>query len=517
MMKTFEAAPAPPRARQSAYTVWRTALSIVIAGVALVHCTSDKKPTEVQGPQPGLHFIAGRSGADTIEAVLPTRLIAEFRDDSGNPLPNRRVVFIAGDVALTIDSATSSPQNSFAVTTDANGRISAQVRLGKVVGTTTVLAAIPGTGTDHPLNDTATFVVRAGNPARVTLEPRDTALYPGARLVLRQTVRDRLGNSTTGTIPTTYTASNGLTVSSTGVATPLTPQRAFIVAHTGAYSDSIALTVLPITGTLAASIPSFTALGLGVAVMNLDGSGYQEFAKTLAPIVDYSALIPRWNYDGKSLVVRVALRTDERLWVVPTDGSAPRRLMPNSTFTSETSPAPSQDGQWVYFCGDPAGAPFQPLIHRVHLDGSGLQLLPLATPALGDELCGSTDISALGDYIAWAVPGDGRMKTRSVGTGVRTAFNREGIWPAWAPSGTRLAYIKGNPGPIYTAELDGSDDRLVASGVFNGPLSWSSDGKFILAPRATTSRYELIDVATGATYVLPFAIGPYAVLKPAVK
>jgi hypothetical protein len=119
--------------------------------------------------------------------------------------------------------------------------------------------------------------------------------------------------------------------------------------------------------------------------------------------------------------------------------------------------------------------------------------------------------------VAWAVPGDGRLKTRSVATGQRSAFNREGIYPEFAPTGTHLAYIKGNPGPIYTAEFDGSDGRLVASAFYNGPLSWTSDGKFVLAQRATNNVYEVIDAVAGATYPLPFPIGANARVRPTMR
>lgn len=501
----------------------RSRLFVLVPAVvaAMAACSGDDPVPN----RSGLHIVSGGSRIDTIEARLTEPLTVELRDENAQPLANRVVNFYTNSLptadgsnfkeAITLSGAALAAitANTYRGTTDANGRIQASVRFGQVVGATTVHVVVPD-GPDFGTlqRDSTSYTIVSGKPALVILGPRDTALYPAARLELRQSVRDRFRFPTSGTIAATFTSTSGVTAASTGVVTPRVPGRDTIIARVGPFADTVRVTTLPITGVLAAPfVYSNNAAASGMAVMNLDGSNYREYAKGLSPAQ------PRFTYDNQSLIVQIATQGDARLWVVPLDASAPRRLIPSTTTLSEGSPAPSPDGQWIYYCATVPGQNRPPL-HRVKLNGTSVERLPEPTPFLDDDICSASSISADGQWVAWHVPGDGRMKTRNIQSGVRTALNREGISPQFAPTGTRIAYIKGNPGPLYTADLDGSNDRLIASSFYSGPLSWSADGKYIFAYRgaqfAPGSNYELIEEATGKTFPLPFNLGFSGVLRP---
>lgn len=500
-----------------------------VAVILLVVACSDGE-TEAK-PRPGLHFVAGASGVDTVEAILTKSLVAEYRDDAGLPLAYRDVFFqikslpnvdstnYLPSLTLTFDAANASTESGLA-RTDVNGRITARVRLGQGTGTATVIARVSGGGSATA--DSASYLVYPGAPARVRLQPRDTALYPAARLEYRQAVLDRFRHPVTDPIGVTYLTNNDLTVSSSGIATPRNAGRDTVIARTGAFADTVLFTVLPIRGSLVASTYNVSSggvheLGAGLATMNLDGSDYKEYAKTVSTS-PFVIAYPRWSIDKKSLFARVGIGSENRIWTIPLDGAAPKKFLLTPTPTGEDFPSPSPDGVWVYYHIGAVPAPGVRL-YRARVDGTGTEGLPEESPVQTlDPRNLRPQVSSSGEWVAYTETNGGTTNVRNISTGVRTPFNREAYSAAWAPTGTRLAYIKGNPGPLYTAEYDGSGDRLISAGYISGPLSWSIDGKYILAfrhePAAGPTYYELIEVATGVRYKLPFNVGAHAVLKP---
>lgn len=486
-------------------------IALLTAAVAAFAACSGDDPVS---NRPGLHIVAGGSGTDTIEARLAQPVVVELRDDNGSPLANREVRLFPFSLTVSGAGITSINSTVFRGTTDADGRVQANVQLGQALGDARLdVVTYTNVETGALLRDSALFTVTPGRPALVTLAPRDTALYPAARLLLRQTFRDRFRNLTTGSTAAVFTSTGGVTAASSGIVTPRIPGRDTIIARVGAFADTILVTTLPITGVIAAQLPFSDPLKTGLAVMNLDGSNYKEYAKGLSPA------LPRFTYDNLSIVTSLLSQNETRMWVVPIDGSAPRRLVTSTTTNTEGSVGPSPDGLWIYYCAIPNGQNYGSL-YRVRPNGTGMERMPDPTPVFSNDfICTTPSISADGKWMAWYLPGDGRMKTRDVQTGARTALNREGYTPQFAPTGTRIAYIKGNPGPLYTADLDGSNDRLVATGLLNGPLSWSPDGKYIFVHvgeffGSAPAHYELIEEATGKRFPLPNNIGPNAVLRP---
>lgn len=52
------------------------------------------------------------------------------------------------------------------------------------------------------------------------------------------------------------------------------------------------------------------------------------------------------------------------------------------------------------------------------------------------------------------------------------------VWPTFSPDGRTIAYIDGSSG-VMLMNADGSNKRMIVSGMFGGPLSWSPDAKWL--------------------------------------
>lgn len=486
-----------------------TTLGALCLAVAVVMGTScGDGGTIVKGPQPGLRFISGTTGTDTIEATLSKPLVLELRDESSKIIANRTVRIVPQNAIIKL-TGTSSTFAVLNVPTDENGRVSIDVTLGTLAGPAAVFASVAvAMGIVS-----AQFVVSPGAPTHATLQPRDTAAYPAARVAFRVAYSDRYRNATTTATPVSFAANNDLTVASNGVATPRLPGRDTIIARTASFADTVFLTALPTTGTLLGYFGSSATPSLGLAVMNLDGSGYKELAKNLPRSQPYFLYRAKFMIDGKSLIVRVVQDSASRMWIVPFDGSVPHIFLKTSISTNENMNAPSPDGKFVYLVANGVASQL-----RANVDGAGVVPVPAEIPGPA-PFADDPAISSDGVWMPYKY--NGNLRTRNIATGVRTAFNpREGFFPAWAPTGTRFAWTNGMGGTLFTSEHDGSDTRVISSDQWLGPLSWTTDGKYLLGYHIVNPsliRPDLIDVATGAIYPLPFKTQQDLVLQPVVK
>lgn len=507
---------------------------VLLTTVTLAACGSSLPTERNAAVTPALRLISGPATSDTAEAPAGAPLVVELRDSAGRPMAGVQVDFTASQALspwgnrLPTVLFQSSPGVSGAAlgavvaTTDSTGRASTFVRLWAIAGEGAVVVTAPTQGRA----DTVRFTIRPGNAVRVRALPADTAVYLSGTLALRSAVVDQYGNPTSA--PVTHTALGaGVFVTAAGVVTGHAPGRAAVVARSGAWADTGYVTVVPVVGTIAVSVrPTFVGDTAGVGVVNLDGSGYHRLATTLGANSYRDG--QQWTADGGALVVQnVPVPVSSpglRLWRVPLDGSAPQRLLAAGPAGGEESPAPSRDGHWIYYVGlapEYSGGPAG--VRRVHGDGSGDEALPPATPA---DLIAPSEvapaISPDGTMLAWvALPlrYDGTtasswLEVRTISTGTRTPLHLAGSSPAWSPDGTRLAYVGANsvsgfqgPGPLRTVRPDGSDDQqLVVDGQYQGQVTWSPDGRWLVAQRVDGSypAFELIEVATGARYALPF-------------
>ncbi len=510
----------PDKCRHAASLAVLAVASIV--SLTLASCR-DTAGLGTDAAPPGLRVIAGAGVSDTIDATLPNPVIVELRDSTGRA-PSGQVLRVAVTVtapayfpnAAIAKSATGSYVVSYVDTTDAAGRASVHVRLGRQAGPTGIIVLTA----DERWQTDASFTILPGAPASLAVSPNDTAVYATRTFQLAAAVTDRGGNPRTET-PTYSTLTPSLvSVTAAGATSSLAIGRGAIRATLGALADTTYLSMVP-AGTIAASAmygsSGLSSIRTRVFTVSLDGSARTEVIASqywAEPAAAFSS-------DGMSLVFPLGYN-DTKLYMA--NGSATPQPFGGAPVRSEGYPRFSRDGQWIYFNGRPG---FQNCaIWRVPRNGVGAEQV---SPPINDyEIDANPDPSPDGtrlvyntNRLSFAMP---VIRLLDVATRKVTALDVPGVTPRWSPDGSRIAYIPTvpywgyiadnrvmlNPGPLTLMRPDRSDRVAIPTGTvgFNPGFAWSPDGKYIVA-RASTGVLAVVVVATGEVLPLPFSADLY--------
>jgi hypothetical protein len=327
----------------------------------------------------------------------------------------------------------------------------------------------------------------------VILLPSDTALYLAASFKAHALMVNSYGDQ----YPSKHIGYAGLdpgaSVRSDGTVTGITYGRARVVAIRADLGDTSWVSVVPM-GTLALSKISDQST---VDIVNADGSDFMSIVSA----GQSGGGAPAWLPGNAGLVYQYAVpggAGSTQLFV--TDLSGTNRLL----VQSGRDPRVSRDGRWVYF-GDGSA------IWRVHVDGSGLELLSTGGDYHPDPSPDSTQLV----FTSTRFPGGGfQVAVRDLASGVERLVGTEGRYPRWSPSGAQIAYWSGDEvtlaGGIFVIGADGTGAHQVsAAGRIYRPLGldWSADGQWLLARSA--SSLDLIQVATSLTLPLSYGAGDY--------
>ncbi|HEX5013636.1 MAG TPA: hypothetical protein VFV72_05680 [Candidatus Limnocylindrales bacterium] len=269
-----------------------------------------------------------------------------------------------------------------------------------------------------------------------------------------------------------------------------------------------------------ASAPTFSPDGKRIAfwgedrpdslfLVDADGSNLKRLAGDLWIETNHP---PSWSPDGRSIAFSTESgpdRGDARAYVVDVAGGPPRLVGGGGPRNVNAYfPSWSPDGEWIAFVGvegtagarlwivRPSGNDAHALASTPNLtvdqpqwdpSGTALRITYAASPSTSDP--------GLHDIYVFDVRSD-----RELALSHETA---DEYLPAWSPDGTRLAWLVGDhPSTVHVDTIDGAGDaKSLATGVFEGPVSWSPDGTLILGQSPNNAAVSVVSVDGSAPIV----------------
>jgi len=483
-------------------------------------CGGADAPTEQPG-KPGITIIGGADVTDTIDAILSKPLRVVVRDASGRIMPRTQVSFGPARVPLPSGGDLSfEDARVFAgdfhggateVTSD-EGIAATRVQLGELLGPASLVIRVQATGAE----DTAHFVVKAGARAGVRVTPMDSAFTVGGSLALSATAIDRVRHPVPAPEPLTFRAIDpAVSVSPTGVVQSSVYARARIEVSSGPTKpETVWVSVVP-RGTFAARFND------SLAVMAIDGSG-RRFLATAGRPSD-----PEWSADGLAVFARVAATVGRPpLYRMGLDGSA-SLVLPGAPTSAVQSYVAAPIHSWAPMADGSLLAAVNECGNKVLYRFSGSGASAVAARISPQVPYGHNDCYDTFQHSPWPSPDGTRvvyqndsssyiypptLEIRTIATGALTPLNVVGERPRWSAAADLIAYYRNDQ--LWVVRPDGSGKRVVSppTGQFFTEVSWSPDGRWLLAranvvtSRGLMSELTVIEVATQLELPLHFTL-----------
>jgi hypothetical protein len=482
----------------------RSLTRLVLLAAACAAAAACENPSHSDPPPPPrFEIVSGDAQTDTVGATLAAPLNVVVRDSTGKALQSVEVRFESlgswNDPYVLTDRRGRD-------TTDASGQAGTVLQAGNRAGTARLVVRVPALGYE----DTATFTVLPGNPARVVALPADTAMYTTRTFAWRASVVDRNGNVRPD--PVAVTAGAGPVTPAGGEVRAAAVGRGSWIARAGALADTGWVSVVPqgrIAGHWMHQITGDTAR---MVFVDLDGSNPTSF-----DVGYWWQPDQEWSPGGTHLLMNHGGQTfghGVNHVALATPGGVLTRLLPDHPRIRQSANATySRDGAWIYFSAVPDSVQGLPNdydrseIWRARPDGAGLARV--GSPATYYESDTDPSVSPDGRFVVFSTtrrPEGLRILDRSTG-GQRTVAG--GTEARWSPVDAGLvAYgvpssAGGNSGvELRLMRADGTFIRRVSPPEYvYVTFSWSPDGQWLLADRSGSGITDLIEVATGQ--VLP--------------
>ena len=492
------------------------AFAIMVAVGALAAC--DGTPTSGST----MLRLVSAPESDTILAAVTQPLVVEVPGFAGTPVvfranmlpwPGGGAPVPSLHFARSLANVTLRPSDT--INTDASGRATIYVRFGSIAGEAVVTAYAPALGDSVQ----ARLTVRPGTP-RVSVAPRDTAIYARGRYTLRIRIADAYGNAVPAQNVTFTTDSTAVTVGATGDVAGQAIGRARLIVRMGSSADTVWVSVVP-EGRIAAAQ---SGNGASLVLVDLDGSHYRRF-----PLQVLDVPMPAWHPSGAYLVAPIfpqpgAVNPTQRLAALDTTTGSWRPINTSSVGGGDGYPEFSRDGTWIYFGSAPGNSyypQFGSAVFRIRPDGTG-QPEPVGYDRDGSTLFYHPSPSPDGSRVAMTVNVSSGSYTLIVPSSpplgpppqefALVGSLPTGANPRWSPVGDDVLMF-GSEGMwlMRAGSSSVADRRYLArawavggrgTGGFQG-ASWSPDGKWIVA--RASGQLILIEVATDR--VLPLAFG----------
>lgn len=457
----------------------------MLACAIAVACSSAGEPSAPDTIE--LNVVDGASYTDTIGASGPRLLTVEMhagaRRRSGlvvrfDAVPSSDFSGFGQPTVRVSKPGRNQFGNSVADTTDAEGRVDMETRLGIVAGEARLLVSCPELG----LADTATFTVLPGKPWRIMIQPQDTTVYVGASYVLGSYVVD--GNFNRRPDAVSFESIRVAAVDAPGrVQAGGEVGRGVIAVRGGGLVDTAKLNVLPLQKiALFYQLPE-QQLGW-VSTALTDGSNLKKLVQVKSPsALSLSASGDKVLYDQET-----GTRSD--IFVV--DESGATRMLSDARTRASASPRYDAAGN-IFF----SGLALEPRFSLFRMAGDGTALTEVATVQAIVPIAVSPDG---GELVAQETYG---LYAHYVGSGVVTQIAPSGASPTFSPDGKRIAYLAGSyPSGLAVANADGSSPTVhQGRRPFLVPPAWLADGKWIIT--GDSEGRLLVNASTGEILPLP--------------
>jgi hypothetical protein len=296
---------------------------MLIAAAPLALACGGDSTVPGSGPPSHLAAVSALNWAGVVGATIPGGLVVAVTDASGRPVVGAPVAF-----AVTGGNGSTSPRIA---TTGANGQATATWVVGTIAGDNAVTASVSGVAGSVTFHATGT----PGPTATLLLSPQSVRMpvnVDSSRIVASSL--DVFGNATAPAPVLVARDPTLISVDAAGVVRALRRGSAtWVVATSGAKSDSVLVTVLAVGQSLCtgASIP--VDLAIGQVVTDVSGQGFCVHASSAG--TEY-AIVPYYNSGVASATTVIEVRGQ---------GISPLSLSSSNLFASSVSAAARRPAQ----------------------------------------------------------------------------------------------------------------------------------------------------------------------------
>lgn len=462
---------------------------------------------------PGVRAVAGAGITDTVDAEPSQALVVEVRDQNGALASGVEVRFEPKASPYYYETLLVCPLSAVHCaayfghdyfgqvvtdTTDARGRATVLVGMGRVAGPGVVRLVVPELG----FADSVTFTITPGAAAGVRADDADPGVYIGGTATLSGRAVDRHYNARTDKATLSAGPGSAITLNAaTGMVTGREMGTQWVFMRYKEFVDSARVRVVP-SGRLLV----WSADEQVVRLVNTNGSDERTIVSNIS---SGYGVFPQFDQTRQRITLHTSTEyfgAPNHLIVIDTTGTSRRDLGPTIGFSKIMVTRYLADGT-VLVVGIKSMDSSRPdfSLWRVATDNTITFVVEL--PGLATY--GGADVSHDGKRVAYVSTSSypSQLRLFDVVSGSTSVLDTNGNSPRWSLQDDRLVYL-GQPsgyvpdGGVPTViNANGSGRRVLGTDEFSPGISWSPDGAYVVG---RSGGLRLLRVSDGLAVSLLF-------------